>query len=158
MTVERRAARVLLVADGAVLLIQGHDPARPDDGTWWHVPGGGIDGDEPAARAAAREVFEETGLRVTEDDMGPVVATRVAEFEFDRRHYRQQECFFAIPVERFDLQSDGWEPHEHRSLLDHRWWTVDDLTTTTETVYPHELADLLRAVLGGRIGPPLRLA
>ena len=157
MTIERRAARVLLVADGAVLLIQGHDPSRPDAERWWHVPGGGIDEHETPAAAAAREVFEETGLRVSEADVGPVIATRVAEFEFDREHYHQEECFFAVPVRRFTLTADGWEQHEHRSLLDHRWWTADELAATRERIYPGELATLLRAVLAGPVDPPLRL-
>jgi 8-oxo-dGTP pyrophosphatase MutT (NUDIX family) len=158
VTIERRAARVLLVADGAVLLIQGHDPAKPDAELWWHVPGGGIDDGETPAAAAAREVFEETGLRITETDVGPVIATRVAEFEFDREHYHQEECFFAVSVARFDLAADGWEEHEHRSLLDHRWWTAAELVATPERVYPAELATVLRAVLAGAVDPPLELA
>lgn len=158
MIVERRAARTLLVAGGAVLLIQGHDPALPEAPRWWHVPGGGIDEGETAVGAAAREVFEETGLRVEPADVGPVVATRIAEFEFDGRRYRQAEQFFALAVTRFTLRPDGWEPHEHRSLLDHRWWTVAELRATTDTVYPAELADLLAAVFTGPVDPPWHLA
>jgi 8-oxo-dGTP pyrophosphatase MutT (NUDIX family) len=158
VTIERRAARVLLVADDAVLLIQGHDPAKPGAERWWHVPGGGIDEHETPPAAAAREVFEETGLRVAEADVGPVIATRVAEFEFDREHYRQEECFFAVSVERFDLAADGWEEHEHRSLLDHRWWTAAELAATDDRVYPAELATLLEAVLAGPVDPPLQLS
>jgi 8-oxo-dGTP pyrophosphatase MutT (NUDIX family) len=157
VTIERRAVRVLLVADGAVLLIQGHDPAKSEAAPWWHVPGGGIDEGETPAAAAVREVLEETGLRVTEADVGPVVATRVAEFDFDGRHFRQSESFYAMPVARFAPAADGWEPHEHRSLLDHRWWTADELATTSEMVYPVELATLLRAVLAGPVDPPMRL-
>jgi hypothetical protein len=86
------------------------------------------------------------------------VATRVAEFDFDHRHFRQSESFFAVAVERFAITVDGREPLEHRSLLDHRWWTADELAATGETVYPVELASLLQAVLAGPVDPPIRLS
>lgn len=155
--VERRAARVLLLAGDAVLLIEGHDPSKPEAGNWWHVPGGGIDAGETAEAAAVREIYEETGRQVTEADLSPVVATREAEFDFDGRHYRQSERFFAVDVERFAVQRDGWEHHERRSLLDHRWWTVADLTATDEVVYPPELPALVQAVRAGLVDPPFTL-
>jgi 8-oxo-dGTP pyrophosphatase MutT (NUDIX family) len=157
VTLVRSAARVLLLAGDAVLLIQGHDPAKPEAGEWWHVPGGGIDDGETPEAAAVREIFEETGLAVTEEDLSPVVATREVEFDFDNEHYHQSERFFAVDVERFSLTADRWEPHEHRSLLDHRWWTLTDLTTTAETVYPPELPALFAAVRAGTIDPPMVL-
>ncbi len=101
MTIERRAARALLISDGAVLLIEGTDPARPDVGTWWLTPGGGIDEGESREDAVVREVLEETGLTLRLADVGPVVATRVADFEFDGATYHQSEWFFAIAVDHY---------------------------------------------------------
>jgi 8-oxo-dGTP pyrophosphatase MutT (NUDIX family) len=155
--VERRAARVLLLAHDTVLLIEGHDPADPASGRWWHVPGGGIDDGETVEAAAVREIFEETGLQVTEADLSPVVATREAEFDFDRRHFRQSERFFAVDVQQFAVRVDGWEPIEQRSLLDHRWWSFAELESTDEVVYPPALPALVRAVRAGPIDPPMVL-
>lgn len=156
--IERRAARVLLVAGRTVLLIEGVDPGRPQDGSWWMTPGGGIDGGESAAEAAVREVFEETGLRLMVDQMGPVVASRVARFEFNGSRFRQRESFFAVQVERFTPRGLGWDDLERRSLLGHRWWHVDDLRTTGERVYPSELANLMQAVIDGTLTEPLTLS
>ena len=72
MVIERQAARTLLIADGSVLLIKGCDPARPEAGTWWLTPGGGIDDGESLEVAAVREVLEETGLQLAPDELGPV--------------------------------------------------------------------------------------
>jgi 8-oxo-dGTP pyrophosphatase MutT (NUDIX family) len=155
--VERRAARVLLIADDAVLLIQGHDPSHPELGAWWHTPGGGIEEREPVATAATREIEEETGLRLDADALGPCVATRRTTFEFEGVTYDQEEWFFAARVERFEPHDAGWEEAERRSLLEYRWWTAVELDATADTVYPARLAALLRAVLAGPIAKPLRL-
>jgi 8-oxo-dGTP pyrophosphatase MutT (NUDIX family) len=157
VVIERQAARVLLVADGRVLLQQGFDPAKPDGGTWWITPGGGLSDGESIEGGAVREVFEETALRLSPAQLGPVIATRVAYFEFERRHFRQSESFFAVSVERFTPEHHGWDEVEQRALLDHQWWSVDELRTTEENVYPRELAELVQAVLDGTIEEPMRL-
>ncbi|HEY3722554.1 MAG TPA: NUDIX domain-containing protein [Acidimicrobiia bacterium] len=158
MVIQRRAARVLLVADRAVLLIHGRDPARPEAGTWWLTPGGGIDDGESLEAAAVREVREETGLCLDPAAMGPVVATRRAEFTFDGKDFRQAEWFFAVRVDRFAPGADGWDAIEQRALLAHRWWTVEDLERTDEVVYPVELPALVNAVLGGGPAQPMELS
>ena len=153
----RRAARVVLVADGRVLLQHGFDPGRPEAGSWWLTPGGGLNDGESVEDGAVREVLEETGLRLSPAQLGPVIATRVASFEFEHRRFRQSESFFTVNVEAFTPQHHGWDEVEQRALLDHRWWTVDELRTTDETVYPSELADLVSAVLTGTIEGTMRL-
>jgi 8-oxo-dGTP pyrophosphatase MutT (NUDIX family) len=134
MIIERRAARVLLLAGRSVLLIKGTDPARPEEGSWWLTPGGGIDADESLESAAVREVFEETGLQLDED------------------------WFFAVEVPAFAPRAHGWDDLERRSLLDQRWWGVDDLLRTGETIYPSELAELVAAAVEGEIKEPIALS
>lgn len=54
-------ASVVIVADGAILLVQrGHEPQLGR----WSVPGGRVEPGETFAEAAAREAYEETGLEV----------------------------------------------------------------------------------------------
>ena len=157
MIIQRRAARVLLIADGAVLLIKGCDPARPERGTWWLTPGGGVDDGESLEAAAAREVLEETGLVVARERFGPCIATRTAEFEFDGREFRQREWFFAVTVDAFTPVRHGWDDIEVRALLEHRWWTPPELEATEDVVYPYALATVLKAVLAGPVDEPFRL-
>jgi 8-oxo-dGTP pyrophosphatase MutT (NUDIX family) len=157
MVIERRAARALLIADRSVLLIKGCDPARPELGDWWLTPGGGVEAGESIAVAVAREVLEETGLDLPPGRFGACIATRVAEFDFDGQQYHQREWFFAARVPRFAAAADGWDAIERRALIDHRWWTLDELRTTDELVYPRELAAVVQAVLDGPIDPPLEL-
>lgn len=140
----RRAARVLLI-DGAgrVLLLRGGDPEQPASGAWWITPGGGVEPGEDERQAAVREVEEETGHRVGELT-GPVLR-RAEVFPFDGRLIDQREVFFVARVAAFTPVSDGWDELERRALVEARWWTVDELRTTGETVYPEGLADLVAA-------------
>ena len=158
VVIERRAARVVLLAEGRVLLQQGFDPGRPDDEPWWLTPGGGLNDGESVEDAAVREVLEETGLRLAAEQLGPVVATRICFFPFEGRQYRQSESFFAANVEPFKPQHHGWDEVEQRALRDHRWWTLAELRVTDEPVYPRELADLVDAVLNRQLDAPMTLS
>ena len=145
MTVhDRRAARVVLLdhAD-RTLLLRGGDPARPGL-RWWFTPGGGLDDDETSAEGAARELFEETGLRVTPDDLGEPVWHQITTFSYDHRQYRQEQDFYLLRVPEWQVDTTGFDPEEQRTIDDHRWWSVAELDATAETVYPENLADLLR--------------
>lgn len=155
MTVrERRAGRVLAVHDGKVLLLRGSDPARPADGDWWFTVGGGCEDDETTADAARREAFEEAGL-VLPDDLGPVVLHRVAEFSFEGQDHRQTEDFYLCHVDSDAVVTTGWTELERRSVSEHRWWGVEELERTSDTVHPEQLAGLLAGLLyaGPAAGP-----
>ncbi len=143
----REGARVILLdRDGRVLLIQGGDPSAPEVGLWWFTPGGGLDEGESHREAAVRELWEETGFEVT-GELGPVVHERTAEFTFQGRPYKQHEVFYRAvlgeAVQGTDIDRSGWTQLERDSLTDTRWWSAEELRTTSETVYPEYLADLL---------------
>ncbi|MEO6468935.1 MAG: NUDIX domain-containing protein [Acidimicrobiia bacterium] len=140
----RVAARVLMVdRDGAVLLFRGSDPARPEAGTWWFTPGGGVDPGETLEEAARREVSEETGFNV--EDVGSVRFERVVEFEFEGQRYHQHEHFFAVGVDRFEPNVSGWTEIERRSMGEYRWWTAVEISASDETFYPVDLIARLDA-------------
>jgi 8-oxo-dGTP pyrophosphatase MutT (NUDIX family) len=141
---DRRAARVVLVdrAD-RTLLLRGGDPARPGL-RWWFTPGGGLNDGETSAQGAARELFEETGLRVAPEDLGEPVWHQVTRFSYDNREYRQEQDFYLVRVPEWQVDTTGFDPEEQRTIDDHRWWSAAELETTAETIYPDELAGLLR--------------
>lgn len=57
-------ACVLIERDGKVLGV-----ARKRDHNDWGLPGGKVDENETFAQAAVRELFEETGIRISESDL-----------------------------------------------------------------------------------------
>jgi len=136
---------LVIDADGCVLLFRGFDPARPDAGTWWFTPGGGLDDGESLEDAARRELLEETGLAV--DELGAPLFERRVEFEIEGRHFDQAEQFFCVRTDRFTVTNTGWTDLEQRSVLEHRWWSRAEISATGERIYPEGLVEQLDRIL-----------
>jgi 8-oxo-dGTP pyrophosphatase MutT (NUDIX family) len=124
----------------------------------WHTPGGGINDGEQAAEAAARELFEETGLSVGPDQLGSVVAVTSGNADISWTADEFSDVFFFHRVRSHDVDNRGLEQLEASTFIEYRWWSVSDLAQTTETVVPDGLAALLSDLLAGkRVGVPVCL-
>jgi 8-oxo-dGTP pyrophosphatase MutT (NUDIX family) len=144
---DRRAARVVLVdGTGRTLLLRGGDPARPGL-RWWFTPGGGLSDGETTAAGAARELFEETGLVVSPAELGDPIWRQVTRFSYNGREYRQDQDFYLLRVASWEVDTAGFDEEERRTIDAHRWWSIAELESTDETIYPEELAGLLRRCL-----------
>ena len=141
--IRRRAAKVIVMdPSGNVLLFHGRDPARPGEGSWWFPPGGGVEAGESDEEAALRELREETGLEL--ERLGSPVATRHAVFMFEGQTLDSDEVYFLVRTQPFEPTSFGWTELERRAILGHRWWSQQELRTTSETVYPERLLSILQ--------------
>ncbi|MFI5506931.1 NUDIX hydrolase [Mycobacterium sp. NPDC051804] len=144
---ERVSARVVLLdRDGAVLLFRGSDPAVADAPIWWFTVGGAVEPGEALADAAAREIAEETGLRVSSADLIGPVWRRGAVFEFNGVLIRSEERFFVYRTDRFEPSTSGHNDLERRTIHGHRWCDetmIAELVAMGETVYPLQLGELL---------------
>jgi len=143
----RPTARVLLVNDeNQVFLIKTHFDPELGLEPRWLTPGGGIDDGETALEAAVRELREETGLELAQDDLGEVFVELSGRWDWsDGVHYQTYtDTIFLVHTNDFELDNSGWTEDEHRDVLEWRWWNVSELAGSGESVGPHGLTDHLQ--------------
>jgi len=142
--IHRPAARVIVLCDDRVLLFR----ADLGDRQVWITPGGGLNEGESAEDGARRELWEETGL--TPELLGPCVWFRTHVFPWNGSMLSQEEHFFLLTLGATpDLCFDNWEEIELDQLLEHRWWTVDEIAASPDLFGPRDLALLLEPLLRG---------
>ena len=150
--VERTSVRVVLLdADERLLLFRTIEPSQPDVAPWWELPGGGLELGETWAMAAVRELYEETGLHVPLEAVGPPTWRRSATWTSRgcRRLQHERVVCVRLDVSAPPILGDLRTVEETEIYLDARWWRIDDVLSSTERFYPGRLPSMLPAFLSG---------
>jgi 8-oxo-dGTP pyrophosphatase MutT (NUDIX family) len=135
----RQASRAILRdGSGRVLLIRFALPNM----RFWATPGGGVEPGETALEAASRELREELGIVVALE--GPV-HTAVGVFEFEGMLIENTDTFFAGFYDGAP-QLTGATETESAALQEVRWWTLAEIESSTEAIFPRDLAAVLRSM------------
>ncbi len=144
----QRPSSRLLVLDPAnrVLLLYFHFLTRQRvEKRFWATPGGGLEGNETFEEAARRELLEETGLS---DDLGPQLAVNNVVYELPEGETVQaEERFFLVRTAQTNISVVGQSALERDVISEHRWWSIDDLRSSREQIYPGDLAELVLSCL-----------
>lgn len=144
----RPSARLLLLdRDDRVLMFRFvFNVGALADQDYWATPGGALEAGESFADAARRELSEETGITV--DSVGSQVAAREFVLQLpDGEHVLADERFYLLRTADQTLSRDGWTPLEVEVMVDHRWWSMDELRATTAVVYPENLVGMLATLV-----------
>lgn len=148
----RRAVRVV-VLDSAerLLLLHTIDPDEPREPAWWELPGGGTEPGEDVPTTAARELAEETGLRIDPSRIEPPRWFRRSTWRFMRRRVNVAEVVVLVRLPHLAPAIDGAgrTAVEKRCYIGARWWSVSDVTAGGHRFYPGRLPALLPRLLAG---------
>jgi len=53
------------------------------------------------------------------------------------------ERFFLVEAKDETISRNGWSAHEAEVMVDHRWWSEQELAQTSEIVWPEDLLAML---------------
>jgi ADP-ribose pyrophosphatase YjhB (NUDIX family) len=142
----RRAGRVIVLDPGDRVLLMRYDD-EPPAGRHWATPGGGLNPGESYAAAARRELAEETGWH--DITLLGEIHRHVRLIVHGDRAFRQRERLFLARTGQVRRKlADVAAMHASDGIAEWRWWTLAELDTTAELVWPRGLAELIRHTLG----------
>ena len=141
--VSRDSARVIVLdRSWRTLLVRVVDPTT-DRPPVWLAAGGGIEEGEDLAGAAARELWEETGLSVEASALGSPVAFCQGEWSFRGTCYVSTDWYFALQTDGFDVCEARATPLEQELHAEWRWCSTSDIEAMDEVVIPGGLLALI---------------
>lgn len=148
----RPTARILLIDSGMrVLLFRFSFKSGPLSGTvFWATPGGEVEEGESFEDAAKRELKEEAGIEAGGIALGDAVTER--EFPLvlpSGEQVHAVEKIFVVYTKSLDstsVTSTNQTKEERQFLVEHRWWSADDIDRATEKIYPEDLGAILRGL------------
>lgn len=134
MTAMHLAGVILTDEDGGILLIHRSTARR----TQWEIPGGKIEPGEDPATAARREALEELGISVR------IIRELGSQAFEEDGHVIMYTWFLA---DAGGAEPVIGEPDKYDCI---RYWTLDELGETAETISPNT-ANFLRCLTAGTV-------
>lgn len=157
----RKSVRLLILNDKNETLLSRYEgldifePGFERLDSHWEVIGGGIDEGETLLEAVKRETYEEAGLTTQDLDIGPVIWQGQNEVVYNGVHRTAHHTYMLARMKRQiaaqDIIPQGLTEEEMGFMVGFKWWSAQELKTTTENIIPPMLRIELPKIISGDI-------
>ncbi len=99
--------------------------------------------------AALREIFEETGIRREEVELGPVVWFGEFDLMLAGIPTHIKQTFIVAKTTKKDISLDHLTPEEQTVIEKIAWFSFEEIKKSTEVIFPIMLPEYLPDILAG---------
>lgn len=145
----RNSVKILLLNDNnELLLMSSHNPSNKSitgeyHGRYWSLIGGAIEAKESLKEAAAREIYEETGIQWKEIEFGPIVWYGEFDLILHDTPTHIKQTFIVAKTKQKNLSLSHLTEFEKNVVKELAWFSLEKIQNCSEVVYPVVLPEYL---------------
>lgn len=153
--VERNSIRVILMNEKKEVLLMCVDDKKTtsSDGTYsgpfWVLVGGGMDPGEDIKEAAFRELYEETGFKRDDVELGPVVWRSEVNMVLAGTPSYIKDQYIVAKTKKHAISQENFTDWEKEVVRKVAWFSLEQIKDISDPVYPTGLTDYLPDILAG---------
>ena len=154
-TVRHSIKIILLNETDDLLLMRIDDPQTKGvgedyKGPFWCMIGGQIEAGESVLEAAARELFEETGIAAKDVNFGPIVWFGECDLILSGTPTHIKQQFIVARTKEKTLSLANLAPAEAKIVKQLAYFSLHDIINSDEIIYPVLLPAYLPDIIAGK--------
>ncbi len=116
----------------------------------WITPGGALEEGESFEEALKREVYEELGMKLTEEV--PYVFYRTPLYELKNGEtVRSEERFYLVYCDEESFSCVGWSESETKRMTAGKWWSAKEIKRSGEKFFSEDVVGMLERFSKGDV-------